>query len=314
MSQDASRPGSVQDIVFLPPVDPFFQPEGPAQNSSYELRLELQRSLPVLTSRTRIPSLRDLPAVPAANRAPSPEPPERLPESVAQSPEAHLEARCLQAPPKGPSPFISSTSRDTRKPLKVQTTHRPMEIVFVKFMEVAAHTAKCDLCDERNRDGMSRCQTCGWQCCRRCYGDRGGNCSHQSFKSIHASEESYRTSSLGANPGTPTSNATPREQSSSFLSSPPPSEEQQAAEALMNMSSSPPGAKCETSPRGGQRTERSESMIAQRGDFSDSENETISMPDSDITGGDLDLPESMVNVRRNPSRKARPADLSENQE
>lgn len=60
------------------------------------------------------------------------------------------------------------------------------------FSDVAAHTAKCDEGNERNRDGMSRCNTCGWQICRACINRRAGDRGHSSFGSMHVEEPSRR--------------------------------------------------------------------------------------------------------------------------
>ncbi|KAF7529785.1 hypothetical protein PCG10_006116 [Penicillium crustosum] len=60
--------------------------------------------------------------------------------------------------------------------------------VGVHFSEVAAHTAKCDVCNKRNKNGMSRCQNCGWQICRKCLTDRNGDRTHASFGATHVPE------------------------------------------------------------------------------------------------------------------------------
>ncbi|CAI7635191.1 unnamed protein product [Penicillium glandicola] len=60
--------------------------------------------------------------------------------------------------------------------------------VGVHFSEVAAHTAKCDVCNKRNKNGMSRCQNCGWQICRKCLTDRSGDRTHASFGATHVPE------------------------------------------------------------------------------------------------------------------------------
>ncbi|KAJ5940102.1 hypothetical protein N7516_000270 [Penicillium verrucosum] len=60
--------------------------------------------------------------------------------------------------------------------------------IGVHFSEVAAHTAKCDVCNKRNKNGMSRCQNCGWQICRKCLSDRNGDRTHASFGATHVPE------------------------------------------------------------------------------------------------------------------------------
>ncbi|KAJ5634477.1 hypothetical protein N7528_002319 [Penicillium herquei] len=64
-------------------------------------------------------------------------------------------------------------------------SQRPKHNLVVEFTDVAAHTAKCDQCNGRNKDGMTRCGTCGWQCCRRCLNTRHGDRTHSSFTSMH---------------------------------------------------------------------------------------------------------------------------------
>ncbi|KAJ5383734.1 hypothetical protein N7517_001645 [Penicillium concentricum] len=60
--------------------------------------------------------------------------------------------------------------------------------VGVHFSEVAAHTAKCDVCNKRNKNGMARCQYCGWQICHKCLTDRNGDRTHASFGATHVPE------------------------------------------------------------------------------------------------------------------------------
>ncbi|KAJ5727295.1 hypothetical protein N7493_005115 [Penicillium malachiteum] len=64
-------------------------------------------------------------------------------------------------------------------------SQRPKPNLVVEFTDVAAHTAKCDQCNGRNKDGMTRCATCGWQCCRKCLNNRHGDRTHPSFTSTH---------------------------------------------------------------------------------------------------------------------------------
>lgn len=78
-----------------------------------------------------------------------------------------------------------------RLPLRLKNNLR--QDVIVEFTDVAAHTAKCDTCNHRNRDGMTRCTSCGWQCCRKCLGERDGNRSHQSFTSTHVPADERRS-------------------------------------------------------------------------------------------------------------------------
>ncbi|KAJ5287443.1 hypothetical protein N7478_003129 [Penicillium angulare] len=77
--------------------------------------------------------------------------------------------------------------RSSTKSLPIRGRKRPMQVAT--FTEVAAHTAKCDECNHRNTDGMSRCNLCGWQCCRKCLGNRGQNRSHVSSTGYHTAQE-----------------------------------------------------------------------------------------------------------------------------
>lgn len=77
--------------------------------------------------------------------------------------------------------------RSSTRGLPIRGRQRPMQVAT--FTEVAAHTAKCDECNRRNTDGMSRCHLCGWQCCRKCLGDRGQNRSHVSSTGYHTAKE-----------------------------------------------------------------------------------------------------------------------------
>lgn len=46
------------------------------------------------------------------------------------------------------------------------------------FTVVTAHTAKCDLCNQHNKDKMYRCQKCGRQKCTPCWEMNGGDGRH----------------------------------------------------------------------------------------------------------------------------------------
>ncbi|KAI9841887.1 MAG: hypothetical protein M1838_003358 [Thelocarpon superellum] len=46
------------------------------------------------------------------------------------------------------------------------------------FTEIHIHTAKCDLCNQRNRSTLQRCTACGWSICAPCFLDRGSDGSH----------------------------------------------------------------------------------------------------------------------------------------
>ncbi|KAL8763295.1 MAG: hypothetical protein Q9184_000851 [Pyrenodesmia sp. 2 TL-2023] len=46
------------------------------------------------------------------------------------------------------------------------------------FTVITAHTAKCDLCNQHNKDKMYRCQKCGRQQCTPCWEKKGGDGRH----------------------------------------------------------------------------------------------------------------------------------------
>lgn len=50
----------------------------------------------------------------------------------------------------------------------------PTEPTVTQFQNVTARSAKCDVCDQLNTAGMTRCQDCGWQSCHACTVQ--GNC------------------------------------------------------------------------------------------------------------------------------------------
>ncbi|KAJ5914087.1 hypothetical protein N7504_002970 [Penicillium tannophilum] len=113
----------------------------------------------------------------------------KAPEVAIQKPRGPRQKKATKERKAGPTP---EKQHHDRLPLCLKNNQR--QDVFVEFTDVAAHTAKCDTCNNRNRDGMSRCTSCGWQCCRQCLGERGGNRSHQSFTSTHVPADERRSS------------------------------------------------------------------------------------------------------------------------
>ncbi|CAL5868754.1 uncharacterized protein PFLUO_LOCUS2981 [Penicillium psychrofluorescens] len=102
------------------------------------------------------------------------------------------------------------TQRQQARPLLPQPEWHPPsqttnpEIVAVQFADVAAHTAKCDKCDRRNKNGMTRCLSCGWQCCRPCLDARGGDRSHRYLGTLHSSASELPDSVVVQQRETPT--------------------------------------------------------------------------------------------------------------
>ncbi|CAG8909628.1 unnamed protein product [Penicillium egyptiacum] len=113
----------------------------------------------------------------------------------ALSPSTQMSSTPEKIYPNAPRP-ISTNRVPPNKQVKRQSVNRDAAAnhraqrrrVGVHFSEVAAHTAKCDVCNKRNKNGMSRCQNCGWQVCRRCLTDRNGDRTHASFGATHVPE------------------------------------------------------------------------------------------------------------------------------
>lgn len=91
--------------------------------------------------------------------------------------------------PRGRATVPPSAKRPSTLSLRTRLAEGERATTKVHFNDVAAHTAKCDECDFRNKDGMIRCTTCGWQCCRSCLHKRNGDRCHHSFKSKHVPED-----------------------------------------------------------------------------------------------------------------------------
>ncbi|OCK76577.1 hypothetical protein K432DRAFT_396317 [Lepidopterella palustris CBS 459.81] len=51
-------------------------------------------------------------------------------------------------------------------------------VIHDTWEEVRIHTAKCDICDRRNKQILRRCIECSWSVCTPCYDTRGGNIKH----------------------------------------------------------------------------------------------------------------------------------------
>ena len=86
--------------------------------------------------------------------------------------------------PSAPSlPSSSSSSSSSARGTATATPHHhprtrgPVKIP-VAFETITAHTAKCDLCNGRNRQRMTRCRDCGWQCCQTCARKDGASRTH----------------------------------------------------------------------------------------------------------------------------------------
>lgn len=53
-----------------------------------------------------------------------------------------------------------------------------MAAPHTEFDNVLIHTAKCHICEHRNKAVLRRCKTCSWSICTPCYEQRGGNATH----------------------------------------------------------------------------------------------------------------------------------------
>jgi hypothetical protein len=196
-------------------------------------------------------------------------------------------------------------SLQRRPPLQ---SHRArLQKIGVQFSEVAAHTAKCDECNRRNQNGMSRCKQCGWQICSQCKNDRFGDQSHASFGSIHVPEIGGDVPLDGA------------QDSRLSISSP----EMMAAQALLDLAS---GATRALNTGGwdiGHASRLDITLSSASGQEFEQQTDSLSI-DSDVTvsmiGGDKwpnDEPELTIDndsllmgyviARRNPARAARPS-------
>ncbi|KAJ5595096.1 uncharacterized protein N7459_001304 [Penicillium hispanicum] len=219
----------------------------------------------------------------------------------------------MSEPPKSeeqqePSPPPTKPSKSL--PIRPAST-RTRQTVTVQFSDVAAHTAKCDQCDKRNKDGMTRCLACGWQCCRRCLIDRGGDRTHRSFTSTHAPESETRTPALASS----TKNASGATTIPSVESTSGTTEARQAAEALWSLGSGGPRSQSleerSTTPARDNQNDREIETLSEL--ESEDPDETLTMGSESEVENDMDVHE-MVDyreVRRNPPRVARPTQLTE---
>ncbi|EON68187.1 hypothetical protein W97_07336 [Coniosporium apollinis CBS 100218] len=57
-------------------------------------------------------------------------------------------------------------------------TATPRREPHTEFRDVTAHTAKCDVCNQKNKQILKRCLTCSWGICTPCSRDRGDNLTH----------------------------------------------------------------------------------------------------------------------------------------
>ncbi|PKY03192.1 hypothetical protein P168DRAFT_305511 [Aspergillus campestris IBT 28561] len=107
-----------------------------------------------------------------------------IPDLSPESNPAHHTSPSPRSNPNPTPPTLALPSATTSAPSTPSTvTERHPSLrgpvkVPVTFETVAAHTAKCDLCNGRNSQGMTRCRDCGWQCCHACAGKNGHTRTH----------------------------------------------------------------------------------------------------------------------------------------
>lgn len=148
-----------------------------------------------------------------------------------------------------------SSANGNHEPLPFRPHQQERKALMVPFEELQAHTAKCDDCDRRNSEGMSRCKQCGWQCCRKCQAARGGDKTHETVRGPHipmsespeAQSHAVLTEAVSqvATPGRaiaepPAVERTPSPTAPAVADHSPTAAEQDAIRALVRMSSSPP--------------------------------------------------------------------------
>lgn len=103
--------------------------------------------------------------------------------NLAHHPQDYANAIPSPSTPSLPSSSSSSSSSATVTATATATPHHhpptrgPVKIP-VAFETITAHTAKCDLCNGRNRQRMTRCRACGWQCCQACARKNGASRTH----------------------------------------------------------------------------------------------------------------------------------------
>ncbi|CEO60678.1 hypothetical protein PMG11_05270 [Penicillium brasilianum] len=224
--------------------------------------------------------------------------------------------------PQQASPPFSNPPRPLQaslpfRPRQFKVPQRELAVQPVEFEELAAHTAKCDVCDKRNTDGMVRCKPCGWQCCRQCLAERGGDRTHPKAGNLHVPNDTTYTPKARASVKKPSVAPAPNISRRAAVQYETPEEEAAAILLSLRNDSWERGQPRTTSGHThGSGTIAGPSQPFKRdvddGPGFDSD-ETEILPDIDTedeTDDDI-LPDNLVDVRRNPSRRARPADMKE---
>ncbi|KAI9893980.1 MAG: hypothetical protein M1814_004750 [Vezdaea aestivalis] len=83
-------------------------------------------------------------------------------------------------PVRVPAPSRPLTSEDERRSVLQAMGPSSFQEQHTEFSLVKVHTAKCDLCNKKNKSAMLRCTRCSRQICRTCLVEHGGDASHSS--------------------------------------------------------------------------------------------------------------------------------------
>ncbi|KAJ5380791.1 uncharacterized protein N7496_003219 [Penicillium cataractarum] len=266
-----------------------------------------QRVLPPLPRHYQIP---EQPTPPQSDPLRTPEGASWIP------PRRHEPSQETTSPLSNPPRPPPQTSMSIR-PRQFKVPQKELAVQLVDFEELAAHTAKCDVCDKRNTDGMVRCKPCGWQCCRRCLAERGGDRTHPKAGNLHVPEDAPPTAIARASMTQSYFAPVPKESGREGEKYATPEEE--AAAILLKLKNDKRSRVQAGSTSGhtrGSGTIAGPSQPTNRAadggaEFDSDETEILPDIDTEDETDDDNLPDNLVNVRRNPSRRARPADMKE---
>ncbi|PYH92701.1 hypothetical protein BO71DRAFT_18270 [Aspergillus ellipticus CBS 707.79] len=95
--------------------------------------------------------------------------------------------RPLSAPhsPVQPRGQTSSNMNGNRNALATAAPETEHRVIVTEFVDILAYTAKCDVCNNNNKTGLTRCEPCGWQSCHECTISNGCNRSHRASGDKH---------------------------------------------------------------------------------------------------------------------------------
>ncbi|KAJ5125820.1 hypothetical protein N7526_007997 [Penicillium atrosanguineum] len=241
-----------------------------------------------------------------------------------------------KVPANKPTNKATSRASSINRSLPLRPHQQERKALMVPFEELQAHTAKCDDCDRRNSEGMSRCKLCGWQCCRKCQAIRGGDKTHETVRGPHipigegpgaqATTSLIETVSRLEAAGRATSEFATVERTPPaahmVADHTPTVAKQDAVKALMRLSSSPPaytnsqfGVESPDTPSASRSVSADRDHNRTLEDFSDVEtvggDSTITwLSNLDENNEELEpILEPLGLCRRNPPRASRPTDM-----